>query len=119
MAGAPGLHAVSGDGIALRQLVDGLVDEGDVEVLLHAVDDGLTEALLQLGLDDEHQIPEACAVGIQQGEIDDDVTLIVHGSDLLQTAEAAAHAGSHDNQNRFLHNSLSPFQNPPITRRSG
>ena len=96
VAGTPGLGAALRHGVALGKLVKGLVDEGDVEIPLHPVADGLAEGLLQLRLDDEHNIPEACPPGVKQGKVDDDVALIVHGLDLLEPAEPASHAGGHD-----------------------
>ena len=96
MAGAPGLGTPLRHGVALRQLVRSLIDVGDVEISLHPVADGLAESLVQLRLDDEHNIPEACPPGIKQGKVDNDVALIIHRRDLLEPAEPAPHTGGHD-----------------------
>ena len=60
-------------------------------------------------LDDEGHLAEACPVGVVQGKVDDGVTEGVHGGDLLESAEAAAHAGSQDHKRRFFHSQGSPL----------
>ena len=60
----------------------------------HAVADGGFESLFDLVLDDEDDRLEACAAGVVQGIIHDDLTAGTHRVDLLHAAVAAAHAGS-------------------------
>ena len=61
------------------------------------------EAGRDLVLDDEDDRLEACTAGVVQGIIHDDLTAGTHRVDLLHAAVAAAHAGSHDHQDRFIH----------------
>ena len=58
-------------------------------------------------LDDEGHLAEARPVGIVEGKVDDGVAEIVHGGDLLEPAEAAAHAGRQNDKSRFLHDASS------------
>ena len=103
VAGTPGLHAALGDGVALGQLIQLLEGVLHVHHPGHAVADGSFESLLDLVLDDEDDRLEACAAGVVQGIIHDDLTAGTHRVDLLHAAVAAAHAGSHDHQDRFVH----------------
>ena len=103
VAGTPGLHAALGDGVALGQLIQLLEGVLHVHHPGHAVADGSFESLFDLVLDDEDDRLEACAAGVVQGIIHDDLTAGTHRIDLLHAAVAAAHAGSHDHQDRFVH----------------
>ena len=96
MAGTPGLYAALGDSVPGRQLVDGLMDISNVEVLFHTAADYLPEGIFQLGLNDKDQIPETCTPGIKQGKVHNNVALLVNGSNLLQSTKSAAHAGCHN-----------------------
>ena len=96
MAGAPWLGASCRDGNALRQTLQLLKDIGDMEIPLHTVADALPELRFHLALDDEHNVAEARAPCVKQGKINDDVSLRIDRLDLLESAEAAAHTGGHD-----------------------
>ena len=98
MAGAPWPGASGRDGNALRQTLQFLKDIGDMEILLHAVADALPELRFHLALDDEHHVAEARAPCVKQGKINDDVSLRIDRLDLLEAAEAAAHAFGHNHE---------------------
>ena len=104
MSRAPRLHAPLGDTVAFRQQVELLVDVFHVEVFLHAPTDRGLEVLFDLMLDDERDLAEPRAVSVIQRKINDCVAKIIHRHDLLQTAEAAAHARGKDDKSRLSHN---------------
>lgn len=68
-----------------------------------AVADGGLEVGLDLVLDDEHHGLEARAAGVEDGIVDDELAVAAHRVDLLEAAVAAAHAGGHNNEYRFVH----------------
>ena len=103
VAGTPGLHAALGDGVALGQLIQLLEGVLHVHHPGHAVANGSFESRFDLVLDDEDDRLEACAAGVVERIIHDDLTVRPHRVDLLHAAVAAAHAGSHDHQDRFVH----------------
>ena len=104
VGGAPGLHPALRDGKALRQLIQGLVGVGQVHAGgLDAIADGRAKVRFHLGLDDADHLAEARAHGVEYGKIDNDVSGVVHGRDLLATAETAAHARRHDDECRSVH----------------
>ena len=96
MTGSPGLAAYIGNGVAFGQTIQFLIDVRDVEILFHAVADAFAEVCFHFTLNDKGYITEACTPSVEQREVDDDVTLIVHRGDLLGATETAAHAGSHN-----------------------
>ena len=96
MAGAPRLCAPLRNFYALRQAVKILIDVGHMEILLHAVADALAEFFFHLALDDEYHVAEARAPCVKQRKIDNDMSFRIDRFNLLETAKAAAHAGSHD-----------------------
>ena len=53
-------------------------------------------------LDYEYHRFKSCAAGIIHGVVNDQLAVAAHGVDLLQTAVATAHTGSHDDQIRFF-----------------
>ena len=95
---APGLDAAFRHGEAGGQFVQLLVGIADLEPGAQgAGTDGLLEGLLDLMLDDEHDGLEPGAAGIVQAVIQDGLARRPDRVDLLQSAVAAAHSGSHDN----------------------
>ena len=104
VAGAPGLGASFGDGVASGELVQLLIGIADLQgSLLQSGPYGLHEVLFNGFLDNDHGGVKAGLVGIEQGVVQDGLTLAAYGIDLLQSAIAAAHTRSHHNQNGFLH----------------
>ena len=106
MAGAPRLCASLRSLYALRQAVKILIDVGHMEILLHAVADAFAELRFHLALDDEHHVAEACAPCVKKGKINDDMSFRIDRLDLLQTAEATAHARGQYDKRYFLHTRL-------------
>ena len=106
---APRLGAALGNGVALGNLIHLLEHVLHLEVLLHAIADDLAEISLDLLLDDKDHLAETGLPCIVHGKVDDDVALIVHRGDLLQAAETGAHAGCHNDQYRFSHNTCFSF----------
>ena len=106
---APGLDAPLGNGAALRQLLQLLEDVFYVKILLHPAADGVLEILLDLMLDHEGDLAESGAVGVEERKVDDGVSVLVHGLDLLESAKAAAHTGGQNDKGRFLHVSILCF----------
>ena len=106
MAGAPRLCAPLRNFYALWQAVKILIDVGHMEILLHAVADAFAELRFHLALDDEHHVAEARAPCVKKGKINDDMSFRIDRLDLLQTAEAAAHARGQYDKRYFLHTRL-------------
>ena len=102
MGGAEGLHAAFGNRIPLGQVGQFLKSVLHIDHLGKAVADGSLEGVLDLMLDDEDHGFKAGALGVIDGIVDDQLAVSAHGVDLFQTAVTAAHAGGHDNKNRFL-----------------
>ena len=109
VAGAPGLGAAFGNGVALGQLIQGLIGVDQIDEGRDPVADGGAEVGLHLGLDDAHDLAEAGADSVKDREVDDDVTGVVHGRDLLVAAETAAETGGHDDQSRLIHDGITPY----------
>ena len=105
--GSPRLHTSFGDRISLRQLVERLECVLELHVRADALADALFKVLLHLLLDDEHDLFKARADRIEHGKVQNDVIVIVDRLDLFRTAETAAHAGCHDQKNRFFHKAFS------------
>ena len=98
VTGSPWLGASGRDRNALRQTLQLLKDIGDMEIPFHAVAEAFAELRLHLALDDEHHVAEARAPCVKQGKINDDVSLRIDRLDLLEAAEAAAHAFGHNHE---------------------
>ncbi len=108
MGGAPGLHAFGVEGEAGGDLVQLLGDEDEFQGLavhgLHAGVLGL-DRLFHVGLkglpDDIDDFAESGFHGIVDGIVDDGFTVGAEAVHLLESAIAAAHAGSQDKKGRF------------------
>ena len=105
-AGAPGLDPAFRHGVACGQLFQLLESVFHVHGLGHTVADGGLEGLLDLMLDDKDHGLEACAAGVVERIIHDDLPVGAHRVDLLHAAVTAAHAGRHHDQYRFVHNNF-------------
>ena len=111
MAGAPGLDALCGDSIALRQYVQRLVNIEHLKILFDAAADGGAEIRFHLRLDDKGHAAEAGAPCVEKGKVDNNMALRIHRGDLLGAAKTAAHTGCENNKGRFLHD-IPPFCRP-------
>jgi len=101
---APWLDAPLRHGEPLRQLVELLVGIADLKPGAQgAGTDSLLERLLNLMLDDENNGLEPGAAGIVKAVVQNGLAGRPHRVDLLEPAVAAAHTGSHDHQDRFVH----------------
>ena len=69
MARAPGLFSSFGNGVALRQFVELLIDVFYIKILFHAEADGGLEALLDLALYNKRDLAKACTVSIKKRKI--------------------------------------------------
>ena len=105
---APGLYAPLRNAIAVGQAIDGLIGVFQIHGFGDAIADGGAEIRRHFRLDDADHLTEARANRIVNGIIDDDVAAIIHGGDLLASAEAAAHARRHNYKRWFFHSWL-PF----------
>ena len=107
---APGLDAAFGNREPGRQLVQRLVGVAHGEPgLFGACADALTESRVDLRLDDKDDGLKTGAARVKQAVIQNCLAVRPHRVNLLQPAVAAAHAGRHHGQDRFVHakNSLS------------
>ena len=104
VAGAPGLDPAFRHGVACGQLFQLLESVFHVHGLGHPVADGGLEGLLDLMLDDKDHGLEACAAGVVERIIHDDLSVGAHRVDLLHAAVTAAHTCRHHDQYRFVHN---------------
>ena len=102
MAGAPGLHTALGHGEGRRKHIDLLEGVAHLHGLLNGGGNETLEVRLNLMLDQENDPLEACAVRVEQAVMQDGLPAGAHGIHLLQPTVAAAHARSHDQQNRFF-----------------
>ena len=118
VAGAPGLDAPLRDGKACGQFVQLLEGVFHVHSLGHAVADGGLERRLDLMLDDEDHRLKACAAGVVERIVHDDLAVRAHRVDLLHAAVAAAHAGRHDHQYRFVHIRFLPLFKPQMRQNA-
>jgi len=64
---------------------------------------GDADDVLDLVLDDKDHGLKAGAAGVVEGIVHNDLSVGAHRVDLLHAAVAAAHAGCHDDQYRFVH----------------
>ena len=104
VAGAPGLDPAFRHGVACGQLFQLLESVFHVHGLGHPVADGGLEGILDLMLDDKDHGLEACAAGVVERIIHDDLSVGAHRVDLLHAAVTAAHTCRHHDQYRFVHN---------------
>ena len=104
VAGAPGLDPAFRHGVACGQLFQLLESVFHVHGLGHPVADGGLEGILDLVLDDKDHGLEACAAGVVERIIHDDLSVGAHRVDLLHAAVTAAHTCRHHDQYRFVHN---------------
>ena len=104
VAGAPGLDPAFRHGVACGQFFQLLESVFHVHGLGHTVADGGLEGLLDLMLDDKDHGLEACAAGVVERIIHDDLSVGAHRVDLLHAAVTAAHTCRHHDQYRFVHN---------------
>lgn len=63
------LLAAFRNAVAGRQFIYRLMDISNTKIFLHTVSDRFPEGILQLRLNDENPVPEACAPSIKQGKI--------------------------------------------------
>ena len=103
MAGAPGLYTSLRHGKACGQLFQLLEGILHLHRFRHAVADGCLEGVLDLVLDDKDHGLKAGAAGVVKGIVHNDLSVGAHRVDLFHAAVTAAHAGSHDDQYRFIH----------------
>ena len=104
VAGAPGLGASLGDGVAGGDVVQLLIGVADLHgAFLQPLADGLHEVLADGFLDDDNSGIETGFVGVIKGIVQNRFALTSHRVDLLQSAVAAAHTGGHDDENRFAY----------------
>ena len=108
MRGTPGLDASLGNGEAFGQPVRRLIGEIHLHLAAQARKNQIGKVGLQLRLDDQHHTPKACAHGVENGIVHQDMSGVIHRRDLLQSSKTAAHPGGHDDQNRF-HLCHTPF----------
>ena len=100
---APRLYAPFRNRKACRKILKPLKRVFNRHVLRNAVAHDRAEIRVQLFLDDKNHLREAGAHCVKHREIHDDLAVFPDGIDLLQAAVTAAHAGRHNDQNRFLH----------------
>ena len=96
LGGAPGLGALWRHGVARGQVVLTLEGVLHVHHLRHPVADAGAEIGLDLLLDDEDHGFEPGPAGVVDGVVDDELSVVSHGVQLLEAAVPAAHAGGHD-----------------------
>ena len=78
-------------------------------MILHTISDGVFKILRDGLLDDEDHVPEPGAVGVEEGEVQDGMSGVVHGHDLFEPAEAAPHSGGHDDKRGRGHRNTSVY----------
>ena len=83
VAGAPGLHAPFGHGVALRQVGELLIGIAHVNDLAQTVADGGLEGVLELALYHEHDGLEAGAARVVYRVVYYELTVVPHGVELL------------------------------------
>ena len=109
MAGAERLGAAFRHGAALRQLVRRLEYIIYLHELFGGVADALAECVEQILFYNKYHAAEASLPRIVDGIVHDDLSVRADRIDLLQTAVAGAHAGSHNDKNRICHDKNSSF----------
>lgn len=107
MTGAEGLDAAFRDAVACGELVKLLVSIAD----FHG---GRCQALAHSGhkiffnglFDKDDGSAESGLIGIINGVVQDGLSVAAQGINLLESAVTAAHPGSKDDENRFIHNRM-------------
>ena len=103
MAGAEGLGAALGDGIAGGQLLQFLVCIADLHRSIFQTSAYRLHEIVADGfLDDNDDGFETGLMSIVNRVVQDGFALGTDRVDLLQTTVTAAHTGRHDYENRFL-----------------
>ena len=108
--GAPGLRAPGGDRVGRGEVGDVLegVFDGEEAGVLRA--DLRAEDLFDVRADDEDDLAEPGAVGVEDGVVENGLAGGTDGVDLLEPAVAGAHAGGEDDECRFgVHVVANPF----------
>ena len=90
----PGLGATGRQGESSGERVEFLEGELDGDAALKAAADGVAEGLFDVFADDENDFAETGAQGVVDGVVHDGLAAGTDRIDLLQSAIAAAHAGS-------------------------
>ena len=103
MGRSPGLDSALGRREALRQLPQVLIDIGHRDMGRHTAAHLLLEGFAHLFLDDEYHPAESGRNGIVDREIHQKMPLGIHWRHLLESAEPAAHTGSHNDQCWIVH----------------
>ena len=114
---APGLLPAQGDAVSPGKALQLLEGVGRVHAPADARAHQLPEVRLQFPVDDKDNLLESGPPGIVDGVVDNALSVSAHGVHLLEAAVAAAHAGSQDDQNRFLHMQVPPSIVPCSPRR--
>jgi hypothetical protein len=95
---APRLFAAGGHGEPRWELIQRLEGEVDRDAAGELGGDALAEILLEVRTDDEDDLAEACADGVEDGVVEDGLAGRTHRVNLLEAAVAATHAGGEDEE---------------------
>ena len=107
LTGAPGFYAVRRSGEILRKIIQLLERVGHLNLLFHAISDDVSEILLQILPDNEHDAVKARLDGIVNRVIHDDLPAGSHRLQLFDSlAESASDSCCHNGQCCFFHTSL-------------
>ena len=107
LTGAPGFYAVRRSGEILRKIVQLLERVGHLNLLFHAISDDVSEILLQILPNNEHDAVKARLDGIVNRVIHDDLPAGSHRLQLFDSlAESASDSRCHNGQCCFFHTSL-------------
>ena len=71
--------------------------------------DLFAEIIVDRFIDDENDAPETCPVCVEERVIDDAFAVLPKGGELFYTAETAADAGGHDDQDWVITHWTHPF----------
>ena len=96
VGGAPGFLTPGRRGETGREFVEFLEDEFDGHALFEAAANGLLERIGHALANDEHDLAETGAEGVEDGIVEDGFAARADGVDLFEAAVAAAHAGGED-----------------------
>ena len=109
MGGAPGLHAALRDLKPFRYLIHLLIHIRHIHISADTVAYVDLEFRLNGLLDDKDNLLKSSLFCIKNGEINDDVAILIHRVNLLQTAVTASHTCCHDYQYRFFSHVFIPL----------
>ena len=98
VGGAPRFHAALGNVEAGGQVVERLEGVFDRDMFVEAAADLRLEFLLEVAADDEDDLAEAGALGVEHRVVEHRLAVRAHGIDLFESAVAAAHAGGEDEE---------------------